>query len=64
MQQPENELDLVWGAKAIGKEINLTERKTYYLLETGKLPGKKVGKTWVSSRPALKQRFAELLIAG
>lgn len=64
MQQLENELDLVWGAKAIGRELNLPERKTYYLLETGKLPGKKIGKIWVSSRPALKRWFAELLVAG
>jgi hypothetical protein len=50
-------LDLVWGARAIGATINVDVRKTYYMLETKKLPAKKVGKLYVASREALRQFF-------
>lgn len=54
-------LDLVWGAAAIASRLNLSKRQTFHLLETGKLPAKKIGKHWVSSRHALKNHFADLL---
>ncbi|RWA62119.1 DNA-binding protein [Mesorhizobium sp.] len=38
----------VWGAKAIGKEIGLTERQAYHMLEKGLLPAKKLGDKWVA----------------
>lgn len=50
-------LDLIWGAKAIGECINANPRQTYYYLETGKLPAKKVGNLWVASRKALRRRL-------
>lgn len=58
---PTDDLDLVWGADAIGRELNLTKRQVFYILETGKLPAKKVGRQWVTSRQALRQHFADLL---
>ncbi|TGS89482.1 DNA-binding protein [Mesorhizobium sp. M3A.F.Ca.ET.174.01.1.1] len=43
----------VWGAKAIGQEINRSERQTYHMLEQGLLPAKKVGDQWVADANAL-----------
>ena len=31
----DNALDLVWGAKEIGREINRTAPQTHYMLERG-----------------------------
>ena len=49
--------DLVWGVASIAKEINRSERQTFHLLETNKLPAKKVGGRWVSSKSALRRFF-------
>lgn len=46
-------LDLIWGAKAIGECIGRSERQTFYLLESGQLPARRVGNKWVASRAAL-----------
>ena len=35
----------LWGAAAIGAEINRTERQAHYMLERGLLPAEKVGKS-------------------
>ncbi|RWK33801.1 MAG: DNA-binding protein [Mesorhizobium sp.] len=57
---PEN-LDLVWGAAAIGRELGLkNDRQAFYILEKGLLPAKKVGCQWVTSRHAIRRYFAEL----
>ena len=48
--------DLVWGAAAIGREINRTKQQVYHLVEIGALDGvvAKIGhKTFVGSRKAL-----------
>ncbi len=50
-------LDLIWGAAAIGKVLNLTLRQTFQKLENGALPGKKVGGTWVCDRSQLCEFF-------
>jgi hypothetical protein len=50
-------IDLLWGAKAIGDEINKTVRQTFHLLETGMLPARKVGKHWVAERGTLHAFF-------
>jgi hypothetical protein len=52
-----NGIDAVWGAKAIGEEVNLTEREARYRLERGDLPGVKVGRTWTSTRRKLRAVF-------
>ena len=49
----ELEHDLVWGAAAIGGVINRPVRITFYLLESGKLPAKKIGGRYVASRKRL-----------
>ena len=45
--------DLKWGAKAIGECIGVDARRAYYLLETGEIPGRKIGGKWVSSETVL-----------
>ena len=45
--------DLVWGAAEIGRVIGRPARITFYLLEKGILPGRKLGGRWVVSRKAL-----------
>jgi hypothetical protein len=50
--------DIVWGAKAIGRVLNLTERQAYHRLESGQIAGaRKVGSTWTGSTRALKRPF-------
>jgi hypothetical protein len=45
--------DIVWGAAAIAKIIGRSGRQAFYLLESGALPGRKVGRRWVASRQKL-----------
>jgi hypothetical protein len=44
----------IWEVKNIAKEIRRTERQTFRLLETGQLPGRKIGGRWVSTRRQLR----------
>jgi hypothetical protein len=50
--------DIVWGAAAIGAEVNLSPAKAFYALEKGTLPGRKLGGRWMSRRSALKAATA------
>ncbi|MGO4833050.1 DNA-binding protein, partial [Rhizobiaceae sp. 2RAB30] len=43
-------LDLIWEVSEIAKTIGQSERQTFHLLTTGRLPAKKVGKRWVAER--------------
>jgi hypothetical protein len=52
--------DLLRGVPAIAKEIGQSVRQTYWQLETGVLPGGKIGQTWVGSRQTLRKFFQEL----
>lgn len=54
------ELELVWGARAVGRELSVSTRQAFYLLESGRLPAKKVGRQWCTSRKALRQYFADI----
>lgn len=51
------DLDLIWEVSAIAKVIGRTERQTFRLLETGQIPGKKVGGRWVATRSDLERFF-------
>lgn len=53
----ENGLDLLWGCAAIAKAINRTERQTFHLLSCGRVPARKIGGAWVSSRSELARAF-------
>jgi hypothetical protein len=54
-------LDLVWGAAAIAKELNLTPRQCVHQLESGRLPARKQSGRWVASRAGLRRFFADLV---
>lgn len=45
--------DIVWEVGNIAAVIGRSERQTFYLLNSGSLPGKKVGGRWVASRRKL-----------
>lgn len=55
--KPPNELDLVWGAKAIGELIGRTPQQAYHMMATGKIPAKHIGNRWVVSRKVLIRFF-------
>ena len=59
MDRPSDDLDQpLWGWQAIAKEINRTRRQTFYMLENGLLPAKKIGGKWMTTRRALRQHLA------
>ena len=51
-------LDIIWGAKAIGKTIHRTPRQVNHLLDQGVLPARKVGGRWCASLAELQRFFA------
>ena len=53
-----DELQVLWGAKAIGEAIGAPPRRAFYLLEKSLIPGRKVGSTWTSTRGQLRAYFA------
>lgn len=54
MQIDSDDLDRpVWAVKRMAKIVNLTERQTFHLVSTGKLPANKVGERWVSTKRKL-----------
>ena len=53
--------DLIWGADAIAKEVGLSRRQAYYMLDRGLLPAGQQGEKWVASRAALKAHFDQLM---
>jgi len=52
-------IDLIWGADAIARAIGRSARVTFYMLEKGELPAKKVGGRWVIERSKLIAFFME-----
>jgi hypothetical protein len=47
-------LRVVWGGKAIGSFIGRPPRRTFYMLERGLIPARKVGGIWVSTEGELE----------
>lgn len=45
--------DIIWGVENIAKIIKRTQRQTFHMMNSGTLPGKKVGGRWVASRRKL-----------
>ncbi|WP_246684049.1 MULTISPECIES: DNA-binding protein [unclassified Mesorhizobium] len=56
---PENSMELVWGAEAIALLIGAKPRQTFHLLETGQIPAKKVGGRWVAERGKIIRFFLD-----
>lgn len=59
MLKEDQNITLIWEVSAIAKEIGRTERQTFRLLETGQIPGKKVGGRWVAERGKLASFFLQ-----
>jgi len=45
----------IWGAEAIGKLIKRSERQTFYLLEQGAIPARKIGGLWCAEENELRR---------
>jgi hypothetical protein len=57
-RDPSPDTDIMWGAAAIARCINRTERQTYHLLELGEIQcARKKGDRWCASRSALLKEF-------
>jgi excisionase family DNA binding protein len=56
--------DLLWGAKPIAAELNVTVAIAYRLLEEGRIPATHVGDRWVTSRAAIREHLAGKISAG
>ena len=54
----ERKKKFLWGAEAIGDAIGLDKRQAYHWLQLGKLPGKKVGNSWVSEQGELEDALS------
>jgi hypothetical protein len=52
--------DLLRGVKPISAFLGESERRVFYLLERGLIPGGKIGASWVASKTALREHFAKL----
>lgn len=52
--------DLLGGAKEIAKFTGESPRRTYYLLETRKLPGFKLGEKWYARKSRLIAHYEAL----
>lgn len=58
-------LDLIWGATAIAKELRTETRRAYHLLERRRVPGAmKIGALWVLSRRLHREGIRKLASDG
>ncbi|TBC78010.1 MerR family transcriptional regulator [Rhizobium ruizarguesonis] len=57
MNAPAPQMDLLWGAEQIAAVIGRTTRATYFLLENGEIPARKVYGRWVADRATLHRFF-------
>jgi hypothetical protein len=55
-ETPENDSNATyaWGATNIGRIINTPPRRTFYLLENGLIPAKKIGGKWCADIDQLR----------
>ena len=51
--------DFLVGAAAIGKFVKVNQRKAFYRLEYGLIPGFKVGRLWYARKSSILNRMAE-----
>ena len=52
--------DLLRGCVQIAEFLGESERRTFYLLQTGQIPAGKVGTVWIASKTALRSHFWRL----
>jgi hypothetical protein len=52
----DDEIQMIWGAAAIGAALNLSPREAFYQLEAGRIPGaRKWGRKWSASGAVLRR---------
>jgi hypothetical protein len=54
---PKQKLNLLWGAEAIARELGVTNRQAFHMLEQGHIPARKVGGRWCSDQDKLHAHF-------
>lgn len=54
-----DDLDIVWGAKAIAAIIGRSPVDTFYLLKNRHIPARRIGERWCASRRKLREHFLE-----
>jgi hypothetical protein len=54
MNDTNESLGILWGAKQISRYIDKSPPATFLLLETGQLPGRKQGKLWTATKDELR----------
>ncbi|MFM9859264.1 hypothetical protein RUR49_12370 [Pseudoxanthobacter sp. M-2] len=53
-----DDLEVLWGARSIAQPLGVSERRAFYMLETGAIPGaKKVAGRWAITRARLRELF-------
>ena len=52
--------DMMTGAAEIAEFIGSNERRAFYLLEKGLIPGFKIGERWHARKTTLNAHFAKL----
>jgi len=60
IEMASDEIKAIWGAKEIAKTIGRPVRATFRLLESGKIPAKKIGGRWAVTKETLDRFFAEV----
>ena len=53
--------DILDGARDYATFTGFRERRCYYLLERGLLPGAKLGQRWIGSKETVRKYLAEVL---
>ena len=48
----------IWGARAIGERLGVNERVAFYMLESGRVPARKVGRKWVTTEQKIRDFLA------
>jgi hypothetical protein len=56
--QPGDQLDLLWGARAIAAFLDTTERKVWYYADRGYLPVRRQGRLIIARKSELRKHFA------
>jgi hypothetical protein len=51
--------DLVWGARGVAKELKISERKAFYMIERHQIPVRHIGKLIVASKSKLREHLVE-----
>jgi hypothetical protein len=53
--------EIIWGAKAIAREIGRSPRQTFNMLEQGLIPATRVGRLWCSEKTVLRRAIVDAM---